>query len=193
MLAAAEARNRQIVAAAQPSTAVRAIDDVVAATDIAFRIGSRIRYRYAYMDRVVQAALKLLREKSPVGSGKDKHAGLYRDSHLVFIEGHIVKDASTWRPGQQINISNPVPYARKIEAGRIKMNVAPHVYEDAAQILAARFVETVRVQFVFMPVRIGGVGDWAQITQMQRDNRRMSVRARRDWLARQPALQITAR
>jgi hypothetical protein len=54
---------------------------------------------------------------SPVGSSGDKHPGLYRDSHLVFIDGHVVKDVSGWQPGQQVNISNPVPYARKIEVG----------------------------------------------------------------------------
>jgi hypothetical protein len=73
-----------------------------------------------------------LREQSPVGSGGDKHPGLYRDSHTVFIDGHVVKDAGVWRPGQQVNIANPVSYSRKIEAGRIKLSVPAHVYEDAA-------------------------------------------------------------
>ncbi len=147
------------------------------------------------MTAIVEAALQILREKSPVGSTGDQHPGLYRDSHLVFIDGHVVTDASGWRPGQQINISNPVPYARKIEAGGFTFSVPGHVYEDAAQILASRFGNSVSVRFVFMPVRFGSVQDYSHSLAGQAAGARRggSRKALRDWLVRQPALQINAR
>ncbi len=154
-------------------------------------MSSRIVYRYVYMTAVVEFALQTLKERSPIGSTDDEHPGLYRDSHLVFLDGHVTKDVSNWKPGQQINISNPVPYSRKIEAGRMKMSVPPHVYEDAAPIIASRFGNSVNIKFVYMPVRFGDQGAWAAFTKMQRTGRKLSEKARADWLVRQPALQIT--
>jgi hypothetical protein len=46
-----------------------------------------ITFRYLNMDEVAQFALKTLRELSPVGSGEDPHPGLYRDSHILFLNG----------------------------------------------------------------------------------------------------------
>lgn len=154
---------------------------------------SRIIYRYTYMQAIVDFALATLRAASPVGSSGDNHPGLYRDSHTVFIDGHIVKDVSSWLPGQQINISNPVPYSRKIESGRMKLSVPNHVYEDAALIVAGQYGNSVAVKFVFMPVRFGDVAAFAAFSNQIRPGRKMSEKARQDWLVRQPALQINAR
>lgn len=150
---------------------------------------NRIIYRFLDMQEVVAFALETLRSFSPVGSIGDEHPGLYRDSHTVFIDGRVVKDVAGWRPGQQINISNPVPYARKIEVGHMKVNVPPHVYERAAPIIAARF-PAVKVRFLFMPVSFASAQAYAssEIGQGERGTRK----SRRDWLVRQPALQITA-
>ena len=154
---------------------------------------TRIVYRYVYMAAVVEFALQVLKDRSPVGSAGDKHPGLYRNSHMVFLDGHVVKDVSIWRPGQQINISNPVPYSRKIEAGRMQMSVPPHIYEDAVPIIASRFGNSVSVKFVYMPVRFGDNAAWSAFSKLQRTGRKLSEKAREDWLVRQPALQITAR
>lgn len=154
---------------------------------------SRIIYAYVYMTEVVAFALETLRAASPVGSSGDKHPGLYRDSHLVFIAGHVVKDASAWQPGQQVNISNPAPYSRKIESGRMKLSVPNHVYEDAALIVGGQYGNSVDVKFVFMPVRFGDSASFASFSQTLKRGRKLSDKARQDWLVRQPALQITAR
>jgi hypothetical protein len=99
----------------------------------------RLIVRYLAMQDVVDFALAALKERSPVGSGGDKHPGLYRDSHTVFLNGHVVtgRRCRRFKSGDQINISNPVPYSRKIEAGRGKMSVPGHVYEETAQLVAA--------------------------------------------------------
>jgi hypothetical protein len=54
----------------------------------------RIVFRYLAMQDVVDFALATLRERSPVGSVGDKHPGLYRDSHTVFLNGHVVADVN---------------------------------------------------------------------------------------------------
>lgn len=158
-------------------------------------MNQRIIYRYQNMPEIVTFALETLKALSPVGSGADKHPGLYRDSHLVFIDGHVVKDVSGWRQGQQINISNPVPYSRKIELGGFTVSVPGHVYESAEPIISARYGNSVSVKFVFMPVRFGSVQDYAHSLAGQAAGTRRggSQKALRDWLVRQPALQITAR
>jgi hypothetical protein len=153
----------------------------------------RIIFRYGVMQDVVDFAFATLRDRSPVGSAGDKHPGLYRDSHKVFLNGHVVEDVSGWRPGDQINISNPVPYARKIEAGRGKMTVPGHVYEDAALIVAGRFGNKAAVRFTFMPVRFGDVQAFAAFSRRIRPGRRLSDKARQDWLVRQPVIEIRGR
>lgn len=204
---AAETKNQELVRINHPSMAVRVIDGAVVAADIAVTAyqvakfvrnvqqnrANRITYRYAYADEVVQFALQTLRERSPVGSGDDPHPGLYRDSHMVFIDGRGVPDAGNWRPGQTIHISNPEPYSRRIESGDMKMSVPGHVYELSEPIITARFGNSFNIKFVFMPVRFGSNQAWADHTTMQRSDRKMSPKARADWLVRQPALEITAR
>jgi len=147
------------------------------------------------MPVIIGFALQTLRANSPVGTTGDEHPGLYRDSHMVFIDGHVVTDVSGWRPGQQINISNPVPYSRKIEGGpgKPKFSIPGQVYERSEPIISGRFGNQVNVKFVFMPVRFGDNQAWASFTRMQRTGRKLSDKARGDWLVRQPALQITAR
>lgn len=147
------------------------------------------------MTEVVAFALETLREKSPVGSGDDPHPGLYRDSHMVFINGHNVKDVSGWRPGDQIDISNPVPYSRKIELGETTVRLPHYVYEETANLLAGKFGNSVRVVYLFMPLRFGSVQSYAQSLAGKASGSRRggSKKAIRDWLVRQPTIQLTAR
>jgi hypothetical protein len=159
-------------------------------------VNTRVVYNFfdnMFMQDIVDFAMATLKEKSPVGSGKDKHPGLYRDSHLIFLQGHVVKDVAAWRPGDQINISNPEPYARRIEAGGFTVSVPGHVYEDTAQIVAGRYGNSASIKFVYMPVTFGSNADYAAFSTRQRTGRKLSDKARKDWLSRQPALQITQR
>ncbi|MBR0931636.1 hypothetical protein JQ561_33925 [Bradyrhizobium diazoefficiens] len=151
----------------------------------------RLIFRYLAMQDIVDFALATLRERSPVGSGDDPHPGLYRDSHLVFLNGQVVQNVRAFKRGDQINISNPVPYARKIEMG---MHAPLHVYEDTALIVGNRFGNRAAVKFTFMPVRFGGISAYAAFSkQLKKGRRSMSDKSRRDWLVRQPTIQIRAR
>lgn len=155
----------------------------------------RLIFRYFAMQDVVDFALETLRDRSPVGAGADQHPGLYRDSHTVFLSGQLAPggDVGAFKAGDQINISNPVPYARKIEAGRGKMTVPGHIYEEAAQVVAGRYGNRAAVRFTFMPVRFGGVAAYAAFSRRIRPGRKLSAKARQDWLVRQPAIEIRAR
>jgi hypothetical protein len=146
------------------------------------------------MEDVANFAIETLRGLSPVGKGNDPHAGLYRDSHMIFIDGHNVPDAKNWQSGQQIEISNPVPYSRIIELGSSKMRAPLHVYEQAAPLVSARYGNSVNVRFDYMPVRFGSVQAYAGSLAGQAAGKRRggSKKALRDWLVRQPCLIISA-
>jgi hypothetical protein len=161
-------------------------------------MNQRVVIRYLYMDDIAQFALQTLRDLSPIGNVKDPHPGLYRDSHMMFIDGHNVPDAKNWQPGQQIEISNPVPYSRIIELGNGKMRAPLNVYEKATPSIvafAARYSNSINVQFLFMPVRFGSIQAYSQSLEGRaaRKRRGGSRKALRDWLVRQPAIIITAR
>jgi hypothetical protein len=147
------------------------------------------------MTDIVTFALQTLRDLSPVGSNKDPHPGLYRDSHMVFLDGHNVPDARDWKPGQQIAISNPVPYSRIIELGSGKMRAPLHVYEQAEPLISGRYGNSVNVRFDYMPVRFGSVQAYAGSLAGQAAGKRRggSQKALRDWLVRQPCILITNR
>lgn len=155
----------------------------------------RIIFRYLDMSEVSDFVLQTLRDRSPVGSAHDTHPGLYRDSHMLFIDGHNVPDARNWRPGQAMEFSNPVPYSRIVELGNGRMRAPLHVYEETAPIISARYGNSVNVQFVYMPVRFGSVQAYSQSRTGQAAGQRRggSEKAIKDWLVRQPAIIITAR
>lgn len=153
---------------------------------------SQIIYRYVYMDDIAQFTLQTLRDRSPVGSVNDTHPGLYRDSHMLFIDGQNVPDATNWKPGQAMEFSNPVPYSRIVELGNAKMRAPLHVYEDTAPIVSAKYGNSVSVKFTYMPVRFGSIQAYAQSREGAAFKKR-SQKALRDWLVRQPALIVTAR
>lgn len=156
-------------------------------------MNQRVVIRYLYMDEIAQFVLQTLRDRSPIGSGSDKHPGLYRDSHMLFIDGHNVPDAKNWHPGQALEFSNPVPWSRKIELGTMKISVPAHVYEDTVPLVRARYGNSVDVQFVFMPLRFGSVQAFAQSREGKAASGRRNKKVLRDWLVRQPAIIITAR
>ncbi|WP_448031544.1 hypothetical protein [Bradyrhizobium liaoningense] len=154
----------------------------------------RYVFRFTAMQDIVDFALATLRERSPVGTGDDPHPGLYRDSHLVFLNGQVVQNVRAFKRGDQINISNPVPYARKLEVGNGRMQAPLHVYEDTALIVASRFGNRAAVKFTFMPVRFGGISAYAVFSkQLKQGRRTMSEKSRQDWLVRQPTIEIKAR
>lgn len=107
---------------------------------------------YDRLQEVVDFALETLRSLSPVLSGA------YRDSHTLIVNGTAAADLAGW-DGGAIYIANPLPYARKIEMGKMKMRVpgSDHVYQQAEKIVARRFGNIAAVKFTYVPLVGGGL------------------------------------
>lgn len=150
----------------------------------------KIVYSLFSMKEVGTFAIETLKGLSPVGHGDDPHIGLYRASHLMFLNGHVVEDASAWKPGDELEIANPIPYARLIEVGILKMRVpgSDHVYQQSETIIRAKYGSVVSVQFKFMPVRFASAQAVATFRRIEGKDRATS----RSALKQQPALILSA-
>lgn len=120
----------------------RPIDQVVLPGPIVFQYHMDVR-------RIVEFILDELRKASPVVSGD------YARGHTLYVNG-VAQDEvpASFKSDDQIYISNPVPYARRIEVGRTKsgrsfvMQVKPRIYERVAKDLAAqRFGNQAKITF----------------------------------------------
>ena len=137
-IAYAKAENDRIMnASPRPSGETITVDGIVGASIDSVKIGGEIDFKYWRGDDIAQFALQTLRDLSPVGSDRDPHPGLYRDSHILYLNGNPVADGSDWKPGDDFYIMNLVPYARKIEVGFYVMHVpgTDHVYQQAQQLV----------------------------------------------------------
>lgn len=137
----------------RPSTFRRFVDGTEGAREEAVKAFGVIQYDYVRLDAVVQFAMEILFDRSPVLSGE------YRLAHTLFVDDVAVPNLENWRPGQTIVISNFVPYARKIELGKMKMRVSgtSQVYEQAERIVRRRFGNMARVYFTYRGIVGGGI------------------------------------
>jgi hypothetical protein len=154
LIATAKDANARVIATEpHPSQVLRYVDGVKDAPEEAVRQNGIIVYDYPRIDLVAAFARKTLRELSPVGvPPKDKHPGLYRDSHELFLNDSPVDDLKTWKSGDKVIIANFVDYARKIEVGAMKMRVpgTDHVYAQAEMIVQREYGELWKVKFTFV-------------------------------------------
>jgi hypothetical protein len=110
-----------------------------------------IVFNYDYRAEIAYVTVQELRRASPHGSGK------YRNAHALFVNG-IATDGIPERlpPRAEIFVSNPVPYARRLEVGRTKsgrrfvLQVAPHIYERMADLVARRYKNTASIHFNYV-------------------------------------------
>jgi hypothetical protein len=140
---------------------------------------------------VVARVGEMLREHSPVGSGRDPHPGLYRDSHILFADGVQVKAPDPSLSAKEWVYISGVPYARKIE-----LRQADGVYEAVAALAPQRYGNQAKISFTFRSLAQGGgtaLDTWAKSSSgrawaKQRSHRRDSLHG--EWLRRQPAIVI---
>lgn len=163
-LSTAEATHRAIVSLAKrehgkvmtsdprPGGFTRFVDGRKGAREEAVKPNGVIIYEYQRLDLVVQFAFEALFDKSPVLSGA------YRTAHTLFLNGAPAANLAAWKAGDDVAISNYVPYARKIEAGKMKMRVpgTDHVYAQAAQVVNARYGNVAKVHFTYRGISGGG-------------------------------------
>jgi len=107
---------------------------------------------FDYRREIAQAALNELRRASPRSSGR------YQESHTLYLNGSPVANIpATLATGDELMISNPVPYSRKIEVGTTRegrafvLNVEPRIYERVAKrILLPRYRNVANIEYGFV-------------------------------------------
>lgn len=107
-----------------------------------------ILIQYPRLDLVAQFAMETLHRLSPVGPPEGGH---YRDSHTLFLNGAAVSNLKGYKSGDEVTISNPIPYSRKIEIGMMKMRVpgTEQVYQRSVSIVNRRYGNLARVVFSY--------------------------------------------
>jgi len=147
-----------------PSSFVRFVDGMQGAPEESARADGRIVYQYSRIEEVVKFALATLREVSPVLSGA------YKDAHEIFLNGKTVVDVSEYQAGDDLMITNLLPYSRKIEVGKMKMRVAgtSKVYQQARRIVMNRFGNSASVEFTYRANISGRAVDQAKTATKKR-------------------------
>lgn len=136
----------------RPASFSRIVDGRQGAPEESARPDGVIVYRYPRLEAVVQFAMETLFDLSPVLSGD------YRNGHMLIVGGAPAASMKDWRPGQEIVITNILPYARKIELGKMTMKVpgTDRVYTQARRKVMARHGNMAKVDFTYRAF-IGGV------------------------------------
>lgn len=139
----------------KPARFTRTVDGVTGAREEAVKVNGRIVYRYPRLEEIVREAMDLLFDLSPVLSGD------YRLAHTILVGGAAVSDLSAWDGTGEVVITNPLPYSRKIEAGKMKMRVlgTDHVYQQAEFLLRQRFGNQARIKFTYRSSVPGKAGN----------------------------------
>jgi len=148
------------------ATAIKARDDLVRKGDAAphwtTRVDGRtgvpetqvrpdgaIMYRFNVLGLAATFALTYCIGRSPVRSGR------YRKAWLVAVDGRPwTADLNDIPPAASVMIVNPMPYARKIDVGAMRMSVPPGIVEGARQVTRRRF-PTLDVQRAFVSIPPG--------------------------------------
>jgi hypothetical protein len=141
-----------------PISFTRFVDGARDTPEEAVRDGGNIIYQYNRLDRVVEFALETLADLSP------RLTGAYAANHVLFINGVPATDMSSYRPGDDLAISNLAPYARKIEVGKMKMRVpgTDQVFRRARDVIMQRFGNHANVEFTYRAVITGRQVDQAK-------------------------------
>lgn len=148
----------------RPSSFVRIVDGSVGAPEERVKPAGVIVYQYQRIAEIVQFAMETLYDLSPVLSGD------YRNSHQIMLNGRPVNNLSDWKQGDEVSITNTLPYSRKIEIGKMKMRVSgtSKVYQQARQKIMARFGNIVSVEFTYRAVIAGHGVDQAKTATRKR-------------------------
>lgn len=172
----------------QPGGFERHVDGVKDAPEEAVKADGVIVYDYDRLDLVASVALDVLRQLSPIADGD------YVRSHVLFVNGQVVDTLKgNWKAGDEISITNTMPYSRKIEIGNEGYHAHPHVYEKAARLLSNRFGNIAKITFAFRPAPFGDIGTWAKSASgaaFARSHRGGNPARHQEWLTNQPTIII---
>lgn len=178
----------------KPASYLRVVDGVRGAPEEAVKVPGRIVYHYSRLADVVDYAMRALVMLSPRDSGE------YANSHTLFVNGVAVPNLDGEADAREIFISNPLPYSRIIELGKMTMRVpgTDHVYERAERVVSQRYGRVASVKFTFravvggemVPYVAGGSNRAERAALRQQPARQSAIAMERE--ARVPALWIRA-
>jgi hypothetical protein len=145
--------GRIMAADPQPKSFTRFVDGRQGAAEEAVKANGVILYQYPRLDVVAQFAMETLFDLSPVRSGE------YRMSHTLFLNGVAVANLAGWNPGDEVSITNLVPYSRKIEVGNMTMRVpgSSRVYQQARRVIMSRYGNVAGIEFTYRGIASGAV------------------------------------
>lgn len=164
----------------------RFVDGVKGAPEEAVKSRGVIQYDYHRLEEVVAFAMQTLFDFSPV------LLDVYRRSHILLVDGVEARNLENWQPGQEVVITNTVPYTRKIEQGRMKMRVpgTDHVYERASIAVNRRYGNVAQTKFTYrsaiLPYVAGGANRAERAALRNQPARRSAMAMERE--SRMPAL-----
>jgi hypothetical protein len=100
-----------------------------------------IVYDFSYWQPIIAFALDFLQKRSPVLTGR------YGSTHVVMLGSQVVNPTAEIGAGEEVQIVNTQPYARKIEVGHMLMSMPDGVYQDALRAVRSQFGRVIDVRF----------------------------------------------
>lgn len=112
-----------------------------------------IVFEFDVAEDITGFILAELQRVSPVDSGD------YRKAHLLFADGRQVLAGEKAPEAETFLFCNPLPYARRIEAGTMKMRVdgTSAVYQQAARAAQRRVGNMAAIKFTFTDPPFSGL------------------------------------
>lgn len=112
------------------------------------KIGGTVVALFAVHEAAVDFAWETLAGLSPVDMRPDADDIVFRDRHLMLVNGvEVGPPPVKIEPDDVVTFVNLLPYARRLEKGWSKKQAPDGVYEVASAIIRARFGKLVTVKF----------------------------------------------
>jgi hypothetical protein len=150
--AAVVARDN-LIAKGEASNAYQTfVDGRKGVPEIQVRPDGSIRYVFSTLGPAAEFAIGYCINRSPAMKGD------YRRAWIVIVNGSkYTGDLRDIPSGTEVIITNPLPYARKIEQGHMRMSVPRGIIEEARQQVKKRFPSlTPEKTFITIPRSMGG-------------------------------------
>lgn len=147
--AARKARDELISSGQASPSYTTFVDGRRGASEDTVRLDGAILYKFNLLGLAATFAITYCIARSPVDSGD------YRKAWFIAVDGKpYLFDLSDIPAGSEVIVSNPMPYARKIDVGGMNMSVPPGIVEEARQQTRRKF-PTLTVSRAFLSLPAG--------------------------------------
>ncbi len=145
-------RDDLISSGSAPASYVTLVDGQRGVVEERVRPTGKIVYIFNTLGLATSFALSFCRARSPVKSGA------FQFAWFIAVNGiRFVGDLNDIPVGAEVMITNPLPYARKIDVGHMRMSVPHHIIEDCRTAVRRAYPSiNAENQFVIIPASQGG-------------------------------------